>query len=228
MLVTAIMPTWNRAGLIGVAINCFLRQTYQDAELLIVDDGDDSTASLIPQHERIRYVKLEGPKLNTGAKRNKCCELANGDVIIHWDSDDWSAATRIERQVEMLLKSGKQMAGYHSLHYYEVKTGRAYRYSNAHPPYASGTSQCYFRAWWTGGHKFQPNKQIGEDASFCFLAKRDRELYSEEEKEVMVIARTHSANTSQPKFVNKAIFVPIDRGKLPDQFYKDLECTSER
>jgi len=40
-----------------------------------------------------------------GAKRNLACDLANGDIIVHWDDDDWMADWRLSYQVEQLMRA---------------------------------------------------------------------------------------------------------------------------
>lgn len=108
MKITAICPTANRVSWIPLAIECFLAQTFTDAELLIVDDGFDNTASVIPDDPRIRYVKLDpyvDPQLrphrktrSTGLKRNICCEMLEcGKLRTIQQSDCWMARCRGKR-----------------------------------------------------------------------------------------------------------------------------------
>src|SRR5271170_7569803 len=51
------MPTANRRRFVPGAIAQFLAQDYADAELVILDDGEDSVADLIPQQSGIRYLR---------------------------------------------------------------------------------------------------------------------------------------------------------------------------
>src|SRR5580765_5977572 len=88
MHVSCLMPTANRAKWIPLAIDCFLHQTFADAELVILDNGNDNTESVIPQHPRIRYIRQPGPRLTTGEMRNLTCSLAEGDLFIHCDDDN--------------------------------------------------------------------------------------------------------------------------------------------
>ena len=87
-----------------------MRQTYLPRELIIVDDGKDSVADLIPDDARIRYLRLD-KKLPLGAKRNMACRAAAGDIIVHWDDDDWMADRRLHYQVDELLKTRADMCG---------------------------------------------------------------------------------------------------------------------
>ena len=74
-LVSCIMPTANRRAFIPQAIRYFLKQDYPACELIIVDDGADNVADLIPENESIRYIRLP-ERRSMGAKHNLACELA--------------------------------------------------------------------------------------------------------------------------------------------------------
>ena len=93
-LVSCVMPTSNRSRYVPMAIKLFLAQNYDGAELLIVDDGSEPVEALIPEHPRIRYVYLQD-NMSLGAKRNVCCDLAQGQIIMHWDDDDCFANWRL-------------------------------------------------------------------------------------------------------------------------------------
>lgn len=220
MTVTCIMPTADRPLLAPLAIHCFLQQDFTDAELLIVDDGARAIAELVPQHPRIRYVRLNdaGPKLNTGAKRNLCCELAAGEIIAHVDDDDWFAPTRLSDQVEFLRASGKQLTGYNTMLYYDLRVDRAYRWTGP-ALYAAGTSQCYFKTWWQR-HRFHA-VQSSEDSCFSQFAKEKQQLASKPGAGQMV-ARHHAGNTWRPDLGGKS-FPVVDRSQLPAQFFADVQ-----
>jgi glycosyltransferase involved in cell wall biosynthesis len=85
--VSCIMPTADRRPYVASALRFFARQDYPDRELVIVDDGADRVADLIPADPRVRYVGLPG-RLVLGEKRNRACEAASGEIIVHWDDDD--------------------------------------------------------------------------------------------------------------------------------------------
>src|SRR5262249_51867830 len=87
-LVSCIMPTLKRRRFVPRAIEYFLRQDHPAKELVILDDGSDPVADLIPEHPAIVYRRLEH-RLVLGAKRNMACEMARGEIIAHWDDDDW-------------------------------------------------------------------------------------------------------------------------------------------
>lgn len=91
LLVSIILPTYNRCNLLSRAIDSVIKQTYSNWELIIIDDGStDNTFSLVQsykEHEqRILYLakKNEGP----AASRNSGLEIANGHYVTFLDSDD--------------------------------------------------------------------------------------------------------------------------------------------
>src|ERR1035438_3066901 len=102
-IVSAIMPTYNRRDFVRQAIEYFNRQDYPAVarELIVVDDGEQSVADLATGVDNIRYFRL-ARRTSVGAKRNFACAQAHGDVIVHWDDDDWSAPHRISAQVGAL------------------------------------------------------------------------------------------------------------------------------
>jgi hypothetical protein len=53
----------------------------------------------------------DGRKSLIGVKRNRLCELARGDVIVHWDDGDWMAPWRVRYQVECLSAAGADVCG---------------------------------------------------------------------------------------------------------------------
>src|SRR4051794_8567955 len=104
-LVTCIMPTRDRRRFVAQAIAYFQRQDYEPRELLVLDDGEDAVQDLMPADSRIRYVRL-GEPWPLGRKRNHACELSRGELICHWDDDDWMAPDRVSRQAARLLDGG--------------------------------------------------------------------------------------------------------------------------
>ena len=101
-LVSVIIPTYNRAGIISQTIDNIFQQTYRNFELIIVDDGstDDTQSKLRQYDDRIRVVK----QTNSGpaVARNHGAKLARGEIIAFQDSDDLWKPTKLERQVALL------------------------------------------------------------------------------------------------------------------------------
>ena len=83
--VSVILPTYNRAYIIEKSIQSVLNQTYQDFEIIVIDDGSiDNTEEIIKELQekdnRIRYLRLN---INKGAShaRNEGIKIAQGEYI---------------------------------------------------------------------------------------------------------------------------------------------------
>ena len=190
MKVTAICPTHNRRQYIPQTIASFLSQTLTDSELIILDDGTDSIVDLIPSNPRIKYIRLEGPSLSTGLKRNICCEQAQGEFIVHFDDDDWSAPRRIAHQVSELERTQKQVLTYYNILYWNVDTRLLYIFHPIDRGTPHGASFCYRKAWWEQ-HKFEDN--CLEDTEFGYAAARAEQFVCVDARKFMVV-RAHSSN----------------------------------
>jgi glycosyltransferase involved in cell wall biosynthesis len=221
MLVTAICPLVGRQDFLPGLITCFLNQTFIDCELLIIEDGGRSVESLIPVHPRIHYVNLMGHR-NTGEKRNAANALAHGEIIIHFDSDDWYAPERINDEVGFLISSGKQVVGYHDMLYYREIDGRFFKYrykpTPAMPWYATGTSMCYWRTWWEK-HPFR-SIDVGEDSAFSIEASKAG-LLASKDCGLMLVARQHAGSTSKV-LLGHGDFPEADRAEFPSAFIEEL------
>ncbi len=104
-VVSAIIPTYNRSNLLDRAIKSVLNQTYQDLELLVVDDGsEDNTQQLVQQFNdpRIHYIRHE---VNKGAPtaRNTGIKNSRGKYIAFLDSDDQWLPKKLEKQLGLFF-----------------------------------------------------------------------------------------------------------------------------
>ena len=109
-LVSIILATRNRAHLIGRALQSVLDQTFQDWELIIIDDASqDKTEGTVKawqaKDQRIFYFKNE---IQSGIAKssNKGLNIAKGKYIAIIDDDDyWATSEKLEKQVEFLEKN---------------------------------------------------------------------------------------------------------------------------
>jgi hypothetical protein len=106
--VSVLMPAFNCAKTIGYAIESVLDQTWQNLELIIVDDASrDNTVEIVEEFaKKDARVKLYKNSKNIGAYgcRNFALEKSTGDLITVHDSDDWSHSQKIEIQINHFLK----------------------------------------------------------------------------------------------------------------------------
>lgn len=167
------MPTRNRRRFVEQAVRYFLGQDYASRELVVLDDGDDPVADRMPSDDRVRYHRLPG-RMSLGAKRNRACELARGELIAHWDDDDWMAPDRLSRQVAALVASGADACGARDLLHYHLPAGEAwmYQYEDEARPWLVGGTLLYRRAAWEE-HRF-PEVAVGEDTRFVRRLRPER------------------------------------------------------
>lgn len=216
--VTCIMPTFNRPAFVPQAIRYFLRQDFTDSELLILDDGTESVAGLIPTHPRVRYVRLEGARLTVGEKRNRACGLACGTFIAHWDDDDWYPPSRLRRQIEALAQSRVDLCGTRETLFYEPSSDRAWRYQFTGPAgrFLLGNSLLYRRTLW----QRQPfaDVQVGEDVRFVRCAAG---AVVDLADPALAVEMIHRGNTS-PKRTTGAYWQPVLAGAVHRLLGDDL------
>jgi len=124
--VSVIIPTFNRAHLIGRAIKSVLNQTYQDFEIIVVDDGStDNTQEIVKgfRDKRIRYIRH---KKNTGAAaaRNSGISASFGKYIGFQDSDDKWLPEKLEKQIKVMDGSLSKIGYVYSDMWHVHRTGR--------------------------------------------------------------------------------------------------------
>lgn len=166
--VCCVMLTADRQRFTDRAVACFLSQTHLEAQLLIYDTGNEAYRLPVMgrpmSHKRIVTVyNLSRPNRKIGALRNEAIDMVKADVIVTWDSDDWSAPDRIARQLADL--EGHEATGYHNLLFldtrfapkdlkrsfgsgawdYDYKRFQGYK---PETPHAVGTSLVYWRDTW--------------------------------------------------------------------------------
>jgi len=109
MKVSVVIPAYNHEKFIGPAIDSVLGQSYQDFELIIVDDGStDNTAGVIKGYDdkRIRYFYQDNQDaFNT---INRGMGLAVGDYIAILNSDDIFSLDRLQRLLDVQKETGAQ------------------------------------------------------------------------------------------------------------------------
>jgi glycosyltransferase involved in cell wall biosynthesis len=103
-LVSVVIPTYNRARLIGHAIQSALDQTYPAIEVVVADDGSmDDTADVARAYgARVRYLRR--PNGGVAAARNLGLRHAHGEFIAFLDSDDRWYPWKIAAQVAVLRR----------------------------------------------------------------------------------------------------------------------------
>jgi glycosyltransferase involved in cell wall biosynthesis len=112
--ITVVIPTYNRAKLVGRAIESVLDQTVQPAQIILIDDGSmDGTAKVCQEYSRYIYYIWQA---NSGAAaaRNAGIRLANQPWIAFLDSDDYFTPSHLERMATAIRETSGVAAFYFS------------------------------------------------------------------------------------------------------------------
>jgi glycosyltransferase involved in cell wall biosynthesis len=121
-LVSVIMPAYNTEKYIGDSIQSVLDQTYENWELLVVDDGStDKTADIIRQFAaqdgRVKYLSQQNGR--QAKARNTGTENASGTLLAFLDSDDLWLPEKLERQLQGLASTSADVVYSNGLIIYE-------------------------------------------------------------------------------------------------------------
>ncbi len=112
-LVSVIIPTCNRADLIGRAIQSGLDQTYRNIEIIIVDDAsNDNTEEIVTKfrNKEVVYIRHDCNK-GGGAARNTGIKASNGQFIAFLDDDDEWLNDKLEKQVNTIKTLSSEWGG---------------------------------------------------------------------------------------------------------------------
>lgn len=107
--VTVFIPCYNAERFIAEAIDSILNQTYQDFEILIIDDGStDKSRDILDYYlqkdDRIRVLYNQCNR-GVGYTRNRGVKEAKGKYLATMDADDIAVSTRLEKEVDYLERN---------------------------------------------------------------------------------------------------------------------------
>ncbi|KZN41229.1 glycosyltransferase family 2 protein [Pseudoalteromonas luteoviolacea] len=101
--VSVVIPMYNVGKYIELSINSVLKQTYQDFELICVDDGcSDDTLAKVAQFDDARIKVISQLNRGLSGARNTGIRAAQGDYIALLDADDYWAPEKLEKHVAHL------------------------------------------------------------------------------------------------------------------------------
>ncbi|WBX78215.1 glycosyltransferase family 2 protein [Tenacibaculum ovolyticum] len=197
--VSCIMPTSNRSQFIEQAIQNFRNQNYVNKELIIADDGSNSIEHLVPDQENIKYFRLR-KGMSLGEKRNFCCSKSTGEIIVHWDDDDWYAADWLAYQVSTLQSNNADVCGLSKLYFYDSIRQEAwlYQYPKEEKAWVAGATMAYTKNTWQK-RPFK-NITIGEDNAFVWQEGVSVIAHNYQEG---FVASIHNENTSTKNTLDK-------------------------
>lgn len=102
-LVSVIIPTYDRTHFLKLTIDSILNQTFQDFEIIVVDDGTPNENNLVicSKYDNVKYIKIK----NSGGPakpRNVGIKESQGRYLAFVDDDDVWLPTKLEKQVKIL------------------------------------------------------------------------------------------------------------------------------
>lgn len=120
--VSVIIPTYNRAHLLERAIRSVLNQTFQDFELIVVDDASTDETDRIVDNlgMQIRYI-CHDKNRGASASRNTGIKHSSGDYIAFLDSDDEWFPQKLERQIKVFEIGSNKLGVVYSGYCVETK-----------------------------------------------------------------------------------------------------------
>ncbi len=170
--VCAVCLTADRPELTARAVKCFLEQRYEPKSLLLFDSGH-SPYRADSRHATVGYTYYKRNGRDTiGLLRNLANGQVQADIIMHWDSDDWSHPYRMGEQVAELEASRVDVVGYGKLLFWDSRplqmgvNAEAWMYDNAgRGHWMPGTTLCYWKNAWRR-REFPERKVVAEDSEW--------------------------------------------------------------
>jgi len=152
---------------------------------------------------KIFYLNIDGsatiiePLGSIGSKRNYACGKAQGEIIIHWDDDDYYGYDWINQSIEALERSGADICGLNEIMFYSPIENKYWTHKNedVDRPYIAGATMAYSKDFWKK-HPFK-DIQIGED--YDYVWNSGAKIFAHNYKEGF-IATLHSENTTLKPF----------------------------
>ena len=116
--VSVILPVYNEEKYIAKAIESVLNQTFDDFELIIVNDGSsDDTLDIIRGFEDGRIKIINQSNQGPGASRNNALEIACGECVMFLDGDDWYCPDALKTAYEEITSKGTDISIFQIIKY---------------------------------------------------------------------------------------------------------------
>ena len=224
-LVSIITPTYNCAKFIGATIESVLNQTYQNFEMIIVDDASkDNTEEVVKsfKDKRIKYIRLSknsGPAV----ARNRAMEEAKGKYMAFLDSDDLWKKEKLEKQINFIKKNKYKIICSDSEQIDEegnklnkiIPCKKKVNYNGILLSCPVGNSTVFYDVSKLGKFKVPNIRKRNDDALWLQILKKEEYMYGQ--KEVLMEYRIRQNSVSS----NKLSLI-----KYHWQLYREIEHLS--
>jgi glycosyltransferase involved in cell wall biosynthesis len=220
IIISVILPTFNRAHRISNAIESILHQTFTNWELIIIDDAStDNTEEVIQpflSDSRIRYIKNKSNQERCFS-RNIGIQAATGEYICFLDSDDYHLPHHLESLNNYLTTNNFPKAFLFSNSYNETENGE--RSDRVCPPFDSVDRYTYFLRYTANPQRwcvhrdilleqpFDPNVIICEDMDTSLrIAAAGFPIHQIDERTTVYVAASDSFTHGDSKKWEKELF----------------------
>jgi glycosyltransferase involved in cell wall biosynthesis len=223
--VSILTPTYCRREYLPLLIEFVKAQNYdlKKCEWVILDDSPESNADLFvdlvnSKTIKVRYCHYVDGRLTIGSKRNMLNELAEGEIMIAFDDDDYHTPDRVGHTVAMLNKFKAEFAGNSELYMYFTDDDTIWKYDGQHGPnhFTNGTAA--YRRSYISEHRYDPEARQAEESSFSNSYEKPIVQLNPLKS---ILVKCHPGNTVDKRFMR--IFNPVMKStplKLRD-FIKD-------
>ena len=113
--ISIIIPVYNSEKYIRRCLNSILNQTFQDFEIILIDDNSkDNSLKIVSEIEKTHKDKIKilknAKNVGAGASRNKGLKIASGEYITFIDSDDYIEKNTLKRMYESCVNTDSDIA----------------------------------------------------------------------------------------------------------------------
>ena len=119
-MISIILPTFNRQKILTTTIDCILNQTFEDYELIIINDAsNDNTESIIKNYQtknkKIKYIKNK-KNMGCAISRQLGYENSKGSIIVFMDDDDIWPNDKLIKQYSLIKNHDMIISDYNINH----------------------------------------------------------------------------------------------------------------
>ena len=122
--ISVIVPVFNAEDYLHVCLNSILKQTYQNFEIICIDDCSTDSSLEILEYFQIKdsRIKILKNDVNSGPgfSRNKGLNIAKGKYISFLDSDDWFSSDAFEILIEIAEKNNTDILMFKTIVFYDT------------------------------------------------------------------------------------------------------------
>src|SRR5229473_7508156 len=202
------MATRDRREFIPQALRCFLRQSYENSELIVVDDGRDPVGDLCQGLPRVRYIRLHRPA-TTGTKLNIGIKRARGAVLQKLDDDDYYHADFLKLALARLPSRtcARTMVAWDT--FLIFLAGEPRLHYSVHG-WAAGGTFCFYRKLW----QRHPFRDVSLREDYWFVNDHRPRMLCVDAAEHYILLRNYS-DVCFEYWVRRQVFPPEERVGSP-------------